>query len=77
MLLWASCPTHSKMLSLKLLTVLACLTFELKSFLDLICKFLIFLSPEVIEKYKSKIQGLEKDLKEILKQESEEKEVGM
>ena len=31
----------------------------------------------MIEKYKSKIQGLEKDLKEILKQESEEKEVGM
>ncbi|XP_020611155.1 probable ATP-dependent RNA helicase DDX27 isoform X2 [Orbicella faveolata] len=30
---------------------------------------------EVIEKYKSKIQGLEKDLKEILKQESEEKEL--
>lgn len=30
----------------------------------------------MIEKYKSKIQGLEKDLKEILKQESEEKEVG-
>lgn len=31
--------------------------------------------PEVIEKYKGKIQGLEKDLKEILKQESEEKEL--
>ena len=29
----------------------------------------------MVEKYKSKIQGLEKDLKEILKQESEEKEV--
>lgn len=31
---------------------------------------------EVIEKYKGKIQGLDKDLKDILKQESEEKEVG-
>lgn len=30
----------------------------------------------MIEKYKGKIQGLDKDLKEILKQESEEKEVG-
>jgi len=29
----------------------------------------------VIEKYKSKIQGLDKDVKEILKQEGEEKEV--
>ena len=36
--------THSKM-SLKLLTVLACLTFELKSFLNLILKCLIF-SPQ-------------------------------
>ena len=36
-----------------------------------------FFSSEVIEKYKSKIQGVEKDLKEILKQESEEKEVGV
>ena len=35
-----------------------------------------FSSSEVIEKYKGKIQGLDKDLKEILKQESEEKEVG-
>ena len=31
--------------------------------------------PEVIGKYRNKIQGLDKDLKEILKQESEEKEV--
>ncbi|CAH3041031.1 unnamed protein product [Pocillopora meandrina] len=31
--------------------------------------------PEVIEKYKGKIQGLDKDLKDILKQESEEKEL--
>lgn len=30
---------------------------------------------EVIDKYKSKIEGLEKDVKAILKQESEEKEV--
>lgn len=37
--------------------------------------YFYFYSPEVIDKYKSKIQGLEKDLKEILKQESEEKEV--
>ena len=36
-----------------------------------------FFSPEVIDKYKIKIQGLEKDVKEILKQESEEKEVGV
>ena len=35
-----------------------------------------FSSSEVIEKYKGKIQGLDKDLKDILKQESEEKEVG-
>ena len=35
----------------------------------------LFLFPEVIGKYRNKIQGLDKDLKEILKQESEEKEV--
>ena len=35
----------------------------------------LFLLPEVIGKYRNKIQGLDKDLKEILKQEGEEKEV--
>ena len=35
----------------------------------------LFRFPEVIGKYRGKIQGLDKDLKEILKQESEEKEV--
>ena len=35
----------------------------------------LFGSSEVIEKYKGKIQGLEKDVKDILKLESEEKEV--
>ena len=40
-------------------------------------KFIIvlFCFPEVIDKYKTKIRGLDKDMKEILKQESEEKEV--
>ena len=35
----------------------------------------LFRFPEVIGKYRDKIQGLDKDMKEILKQESEEKEV--
>lgn len=35
----------------------------------------VFFFLEVIDKYKSKINGLEKDVKDILKQESEEKEV--
>ena len=35
----------------------------------------LFLFPEVVGKYRNKIQGLDIDLKEILKQESEEKEV--
>ena len=36
---------------------------------------ILFWFPEVIDKYKTKIRGLDKDMKEILKQESEEKEV--
>ena len=33
--------------------------------------------PEVIEKYKVKIQSLENEIKEIMKQEEEEKEVSL
>ena len=38
-------------------------------------EFVWFFFLEVIDKYKSKIEGLEKDVKAILKQEGEEKEV--
>ena len=41
---------------------------------NFVVPFFVFFK-EVIEKYKSKVEGLDQDLKEILKQEGEEKEV--
>lgn len=66
-----------KMLSQKLLTFFGMFNFWVKVILSPDLNVFNFFSPEVIDKYKIKIQGLEKDVKEILKQESEEKEVGV